>query len=669
MMKKTFLAIGTSLCVVLGMGAPGGPASGHAAPLTRLARAALATTPQPPMYAFSDSLALPRASVLLNEARQSETWMCGAAASAAAHTLTLAEALGHAQAFLQTHFGTRALDMAAGLVPGPSAVGAQDVAASAVIGGSPAAALAVELLAHQKDPRDPAPLVSAAALLTRLGMPNEALALLDAAAPLAAKRPGPMGIPETAIALNNRSYALLALHRWQEAENSLLAAAAQAPQLSEAYTNLSQAFECTGQPEKAVRFFTMGARQDGYMLQDWEPPIGDPFEQFDQPPGAEVFDLGAGTDVPLPTIVYPSAPEQAVAMNASYNRAQRDGLTQLMVLNAAAKSLLQPTARLERQLNPVTTQRAHDILNALATARDQPGLHALYAPIDPLFQQQIGQLQLSYWGGTVLKWNYSGQLPDAWRSQCIAKTSEMHARWLGLAQALDAAVGKYWKAYARYATGLAANLSIPLYRQTAQNMIKQEAWYLYYGVLVGGLQSWTQNEFTWRDQCTGPAQAPNPALAPPPAAPDPAIEPCPNGILEHSKAGIKIPDMGHGIPTYGISIKINCEKLSITKEAKINDFVKAFVTGEGNFRQGKLTVVGGLKVGINTPGGIEVGPAFKEGFYITIDHSGVKDFGVKLDLQGSVTVDSVATWETSDSVSISLVGSIDYIPTAFGLAN
>lgn len=59
--------------------------------------------------------------------------------------------------------------------------------------GIPLAALGGLLRLHALRPRDPAPLVSAAAILTSRGMPNEALSLLEAAARMRGRTRGGWG--------------------------------------------------------------------------------------------------------------------------------------------------------------------------------------------------------------------------------------------------------------------------------------------------------------------------------------------------------------------------------------------------------------------------------------------------------------------------------------------
>lgn len=106
------------------------------------------------------------------------------------------------------------------------------------------ALLAIQLRLHQLSPRDPGPLVDAAGILANLNKPREALALLNAADKTHRSMAAPLGMNGTAIALNNRGYALLRLGQYRQAKRVLTQAIKKEPLLSEARTNRSAANLC-----------------------------------------------------------------------------------------------------------------------------------------------------------------------------------------------------------------------------------------------------------------------------------------------------------------------------------------------------------------------------------------------------------------------------------------
>lgn len=107
--------------------------------------------------------------------------------------MTPATAISRLKAMLRAAGGTDVLTRLAGSGLADSATEAQQLAATGALQDSPGLALAGLLRAHDLEPRIGNHLVNAAAVAVGMGRPNEALALLDGAAPLDLRR-GAMGI-------------------------------------------------------------------------------------------------------------------------------------------------------------------------------------------------------------------------------------------------------------------------------------------------------------------------------------------------------------------------------------------------------------------------------------------------------------------------------------------
>ena len=95
------------------------------------------------------------------------------------------------------------------------------------------------------------PLVNAAALLSSSGLPNEAIAFLDAAEASGRTYGAPMGVDGEQIALNNRAHAFLMRGQWAEAAAILEGVVAAEPPLAETRMNLSHALLCQGDTPSA----------------------------------------------------------------------------------------------------------------------------------------------------------------------------------------------------------------------------------------------------------------------------------------------------------------------------------------------------------------------------------------------------------------------------------
>ncbi|MGZ4248105.1 MAG: hypothetical protein ACXVUE_07335 [Solirubrobacteraceae bacterium] len=130
---------------------------------------------------------------------------------AAIRKLSVTTALAHIQAQLNRHSTSKARTGFASSRDAKTAANAASAVFGAIGAGRPWAAIDAALRVRKLDPSDAAPLISLAGLVAAQNMPQEALALLDAAAKRKPKAKAPMGIDIQAVAANNRGLALLLL--------------------------------------------------------------------------------------------------------------------------------------------------------------------------------------------------------------------------------------------------------------------------------------------------------------------------------------------------------------------------------------------------------------------------------------------------------------------------
>jgi len=133
--------------------------------------------------------------------------------------------------------------------------GRADVFAAAAAGDrAPAAGLAALLDARRRAPKNALLLVNAAAMLTELGRPADALAFDDQAARLGPVEGAPLGVSNKAVELNNRGFALLGMRNYAAAVTTLKAAVrAGGRLLSEASINEAQAPRMDGHRQSLLR--------------------------------------------------------------------------------------------------------------------------------------------------------------------------------------------------------------------------------------------------------------------------------------------------------------------------------------------------------------------------------------------------------------------------------
>ncbi len=126
-----------------------------------------------------------------------------------------------------------------------SVVNAGTAVFGALADSRPWAAIDAALRMQALDPKDADPLISLAGLADAQNLPQDALALLSAAAKLPAKAKAPMGISVQAVASNNRGLAVLLLGHPKQAISLLQSAFHTAPDLAEARLNLDAAQQCS----------------------------------------------------------------------------------------------------------------------------------------------------------------------------------------------------------------------------------------------------------------------------------------------------------------------------------------------------------------------------------------------------------------------------------------
>jgi hypothetical protein len=633
--------------------AGGQPAGAHAA------LPAAAPPARPPIFAFSDSRTLPTAAALAPKLTAQQKYLCAGGGPAPLRQPTLDQALAHIQTYLQRKYGAHALAAIANARPAGTADGAEHIAGAAVIAGAPGAALAAALQAHAKAPADPRPLVNAAALLPDLGLATEALTLLDAADRLPApKASAPLGIPLKAVSRNNRGYALLALRRWQQAAAPLREATHMSAFLTEADLNLGQALMCTGDEAQAAHFFIAGARRNQFKPDRVDSPNVPP-ATTDAAQAVNLFDLSAGVQRQLPELKYPTTPEQMVAAYPLYH--QIEYVTTPAVIKAGNARYNAANAKIPRNINRATTQRALDIIMAIGNAPNAPGLRDLSARLSA-DSHTAHVFTDNFWFTKMKTWDET--LPTATlKATCTPALTAAHTQWLADMRALDRSTREYWRAYSKYATGLAANLSNPAYHALAESLIAAQAENLYYTGLFGLVWTWNISEWGHRSMCVEGAGAPSPDLAwKAPQQTPPAAECGPGVAAPHNLVLTLPPPFDH------ISLKANCESVSAQIESP-EPGIKGFISVGGDLRTGETTVIIGPKVGGSIPG-LSVGAGFETGIYVTTDRTGIKDWGLSANLTGSAALSpsGLASFEANAPVNVSLVGSIDYIPTAFGLS-
>lgn len=554
--------------------------------------------------------------------------------------LTLAQATTSADTYLKRVAGADAMAKFRATPQYNSAGALPLLAAGAIASGSPGTALAAELRAHELQPKEPAHLENAAGVASAIGLPNEAIAFLDASLRLDSSKGVPMGISRQAADLTTRGYAELLRGQAGAAEQSLQSALAISPILNEeASMTLAAAKACKG--KDPIPAFRKGMRRQ-------DPPT---------PPKLPMDESKAKA-----TEIRPF-PFPATAQNAAGDRDFLDHLASTESSRFTAWAL--QTAALgdklhdeEQTLPEISHQRIDDILyikDALFMDSDLKALDGQY--------QHWYDLQspvLLKWDTKTLDWEKQADdacvnAPD-WqacftshmRSLCIPGTKPLYQEWKQAAVNEYNAAKAYQHIWSLRISALASNVE----NKTAYDYLIR--WATDPGeigdeilVLSGFADSWAGALADMKDPsgtyyCIESA---DPESSSDPGAFNPnGSGPCPKGL----KAISAVIDLSV------VKVKVNCEEVKTEASTEMIPLVKAFVEVKYNFKDGTTTVFGGAK------GEVGFGPLkgdFKSGIYIKGDaNNNVKEVGWRVGPQVTVGA-GPAQWAQNDYQDIKIIGS------------
>jgi tetratricopeptide (TPR) repeat protein len=536
----------------------------------------------------SDGYPLPDEATLLGVLQLSQPILCLPADSP--HPMTLPQALASIQQKLDVLAGPGALESFLASHAGQDPQQLSAWATAALSNQLGVAAIGALLAAHQNEPQNPMHLMNAGGLAASIGMPNEGLALLDAADALGGPNASPMGINGKAVAMNNRGFALSELGQWSQAQPYLTSAISQEPLLAEARLNLGVAYLCQGDSSTGEKYVRAGLHRSPGDL------------RFDQ-----TYDLSAGVGPNMPPLPYPAVAEQ---------------------LDAYISFYLDLFSQLNQQSTNLRNQSKSDGQQALANYLQNP------PPTPSLFNQHL--LDIGYAFGRIEHELWDDQtpprLPSLWTNvlsnqqninnlatQCSGQYSSFlaaepplsntpaylawQARGRTLARGLltqflytqgryEQATRAFWDPWYRTLTGVSANISDPLYEQ-ASSLTAQADIIDAYSVLANGAYG-VLNPITaiW-DLSQGPVE---------PASIDdipnaPSVPPCP-------------PELWGGHLTYtvlGFGVSANCDGVSASLDPgtvlglkPLSSIKLPFVAGAGVSWKGDWTAFAGVKAsGLN----------------------------------------------------------------------
>ena len=533
-----------------------------------------------------------------------------------AKRLSLAGALASARNLLNTEAPGGIADLRAS-GQADTAEEAQSTAAAALAGGSPGLALAALLEAHRLQPARGTHLVNAAALATSVGLPNEAIAFLDAAVGRDFLR-APLGIPHEATAAVIRGQALVMTGRTDAAQKLFTRAKQLAPLLSEADAGLATVAACKGQDALAKRYI----RRSRIRSDEPVPPTP-PTEEPEQP--TPDIDITRGEAVPLRQLPIAETPAQAAAMRSVYWGISGGFQAEIQANIDEANRLEQHLRDTDDARTRAEIERRDSILvllyrthldGAVEAAQD-----AFYAEIN-----KLTEIDEEFWGGGTGEVQYTygrllGEAHDACagsreydicfdreiNGSCRPALTSAHIRWRTRILAAQDKANHYFETWSKLMTGYAANLIDEEAHQLALNHIDGLERGVY-AVLVQQAQFWSHNVNLAKSHCVEPLPA---EVLNPPANEDVASP----GACE---AGLKNLSLKASLgPT---SLKVSCERIEQSFSAEIIPLLHVFVDVKFDFRTGNVSFWAGSKGGGKIGNVVDAG--FKSGIYVKVNQQG-----------------------------------------------
>lgn len=504
---------------------------------------------------------------------------------------------------------------------------AEEAAAAAVVGDAPGAALAALLRAHDLEPQEASHLVNAASLATALGMPGEALAMLDGARRLDDTDRPAMGISRHAVALVDRGQALAKLGRYAEAERTLDAALAAEPLLTEAHATRALAVMC--------RRGTAAARPDAVKAGTRQ--------------GAKPLDASGGRESRMRDVELPGFPDRAVKLEPYYPElASRLG-AEVVARSAREQALDQVLNARYDTWSRAQRDRYRGVWRRINGASREPDLASQSAAInrkldevsDDAFEFWITRYQaMLFRASSDCESAGSECFPLRMNELCRPALRSAHQEWLDHMQEAYDLSAAYYRALSRRMSGYASHLSDPDAVARVKLSIAGFENTLMQGLVLDAT-FWTNATKNHANYCVEPADA-QPAEQPEAPAVD-AGGPCPPTI----KAISAVLEVGPA------KVKVNCDEVKIEATWGGNAWIKGFGEVSYSFSHGTMTVLAGSKAEVKL--GVAKG-SFKSGLYLTVDRDGFRDAGWRVGPSATGALGPIEFKPYKDEIDISFVG-------------
>ena len=527
-----------------------------------------------------------------------------------------------------------------------TAVGAERLAAVGILKGEGGGALAALLTVAARKPRDPLPLIDAAALLIDAGKPNEALALLAQAQKLPQRRLTSFDVPTIAVSRRIERPPFSGTGQYTAAAAAGRRALQRSPGWSRrARTGRWHSSASAGWPRRRV---SSGRPRSARWRRTRS---GSPAPARAPRRPSDFADTPAAPGV-YPPIGYPALAEKADGYVDYYNRLDIEANARFSKANDEYNRLTLKLLQPKPHQLATSRNRASDMylemlrvpLKARYTAAVAQG-HAIGSSIISLAAEVNNEVlaDINQCAGSLD--------PNCLRNKCKPQVNGGHTVFLARQTQLETLMRKWWHDLHAEMLGYAQGIADPDEHARAITQIDTQG-LAGWGIIRSGIPAWNGTAKFLEPACL--VDQVDPPTTDPTVGPDGTpLQPCPPA-LDQLKAKFDIakgkvsegPFTGASV---GASVSVKCSEVSISADASWSPV--PLLSGFGKLQYAKNAQGGTLTIAIGSKGSI--GPAsFTSGLQLTLSQHAA---GTNVDLAWKV---GPSIGSKSDIVDISIIKSV-----------
>lgn len=535
-------------------------------------------------------------------------------------------------------------------------------------------ALGYEILAYEAAPREPAVLLNLAAVFAAMGLPNEAIAVLDEVDRIGTLAASGTFVSPRAVAAYLRGYSELLRGNYSKAKEQLIRARQLDPFLRESALALAVAEARLGEEAEARKTYAsaLWRRMPARIVILDTPEGGKRGPAQTAAPGSpeavaaeevtapmdEMFDLSAGKDGKLPLYSYPHDITDVYAWHTKRR-------PELNAFGLATMKKGQQVSALRGPL-PGRTTRYGAWADRYQTLI---GMTRYWDPVlAPLFHdRQQAENEFTAENKRVVRIanerykdasrETNGRIPC---STLLAIGNEALHSLIGPGRKLEAAERRYYPVWYRLTTGMVAQVGNPgwhTFLAAEQQWDADIEWQNLWGRLDGTFENAVQ---IGTDRCMNPAPAP-------PLEPRPMelVERCPDHLRGKAfEFEFEMP-FSEG-PTPKLSLAMNCDSVSVGFGVDVVHVDAGLVEfGAGPYGEVEVEREGDVTIFVGGSGSATIGPGsagVKAGGYVKVNSEGIKDAGIKATSEAKVSAHigetSAGVKTKSDLFNVSIAPSV-----------